>query len=436
MFNRSTCLAIGLFGLIASGISPDRVIAQETEETPDSQVVTDSIIRFVNDILAVHPVLQSANAAVEVAAAQERSSDRPLYNPGLEFDAEDAVDKTVQIGISQTIDWSGKKKAAYEASGARRLSAEVAYRITRKNLASEILDLLSEYWSAVELARLASSSADLMHDFAQQAKMRYDAGDMAQVEYETAALAYAEVRMRQAGVAADLAEVIRELMVLRAPENIQTWPRMPPTLPALAVQPGDIDQLIAILPEVREAKGRGSRSDRGCRVGQAYKETGSRPLDFESAMKIASVSSDFRSRFRYTSAITSIKTYWQAWRCDRRPRQTPRRSERDIRARLLVAMERYATIRAGWTVWEETGATSIERRAEALRKLWDAREINMSDFLIQVRLTLATRATAIELRQACGVPGSNISMHLTGWMVGCRTQRQVTRSSRTHYHEE
>jgi cobalt-zinc-cadmium efflux system outer membrane protein len=424
MFNRSTCLAIGLFGLIASGISPDRVIAQETEETPDSQVVTDSIIRFVNDILAVHPVLQSANAAVEVAAAQERSSDRPLYNPGLEFDAEDAVDKTVQIGISQTIDWSGKKKAAYEASGARRLSAEVAYRITRKNLASEILDLLSEYWSAVELARLASSSADLMHDFAQQAKMRYDAGDMAQVEYETAALAYAEVRMRQAGVAADLAEVIRELMVLRAPENIQTWPRMPPTLPALAVQPGDIDQLIAILPEVREARAEVAAATADVELARRLKKPdptfGFRVGDEDSERLIGfsfSIPLHVRNNFNEdVLASMALRTQTEA---------DAVAIERDIRARLLVAMERYATIRAGWIVWEETGATSIERRAEALRKLWDAREINMSDFLIQVRLTLATRATAIDLRAnlwSAWIEYLNASNQLDGWLQDTETK--------------
>ena len=55
--------------------------------------------------------LQAAHAAVDAAEAQERSADRPLYNPDLEFDAEDVVDKTYALGISQTVDWAGKKKA-------------------------------------------------------------------------------------------------------------------------------------------------------------------------------------------------------------------------------------------------------------------------------------------------------------------------------------
>ncbi len=145
---------------------------------------------FVRDILAGHPALQAAEAALEAAKAQERSADCPLYNPDLELDVEKASSRTYQAGISQTVDWAGKKKAACDASGARRLAAENDYQIVRNDLASQILTLLSEHWSAVDLQRMALSSADLMRDFAEQAKRRYDAGDMAQVEYETAVLAY------------------------------------------------------------------------------------------------------------------------------------------------------------------------------------------------------------------------------------------------------
>jgi cobalt-zinc-cadmium efflux system outer membrane protein len=397
MFKRSTYVAIGLFSLIAVSISPGRVTAQQVEDTPDSQADTESIIQFVNDILAQHPELQSANAAVEIASAQERSADRPLYNPGLEFDAEDAVDRTYELGVSQTVDWSGKKGAAYEASGARRLSAEIAYQVTRKNLASEILTLLSEYWSAVELARLAGASADLMYDFSQQARMRYDIGDIAQVEYETAALAYAEVRMRQADIAANVAEVLRELVTIGAPKNMKIWPRMLPTLPALTIRPGDVDQLTTLLPEVQEARAlvaaatadvelakRLKKPDPtfGFRVGE---EDDERLIGFSFSIPI-----HVRNTFS-EDVVASIAMQSQA-------KADAAAIERDVRARLLVAMERYVTMRAGWTVWEETGASSIERRAEALRKLWDAREINMSEFLLQVRQTLETRATAMKLR--------------------------------------
>jgi cobalt-zinc-cadmium efflux system outer membrane protein len=419
MFSRFTCLAIYFFGLIASSISPVRVIAQETEKTADAQVAADSIIPFVNDILAVHPVLRSANAAVEVAEAQERSSARPLYNPSLEFDAEDAADKTVQVGISQTIDWSGKKKAAYEASGARRMSAEVAYGITRKNLESEILDLLSEYWSAAELVRLAGASADLMHDFAQQAKMRYDAGDMAQVEYETAALAYAEVRMQQAEVVADLASVIRELIVLQAPENTQTWPRMPPTLPALLVQPGDIDQLVSVLPEIREARAEVAASTADIELAKRIKKP-----DPTFGLRVGEEDSERLLGFSFSIPLHVRNNFNQdvlaSMALQSQTEADAAAIERDIRARLLVSMERYATMRAGWAIWEEAGATSIERRAEALQKLWDAREINMSDYLLQVRLTLATRVTAIELRASlwsAWIEYLNVSDQLDRWLL-------------------
>lgn len=398
MCNKFTCLATCIFGLITAEILPSCVLAQEPVEPIDQPADAVSIFQFVDAILAQHPVLRSAGAAVDVAQAQERSSDRPIYNPGLVFDAEDAADKTLQVGITQTIDWSKKKKAAYEASGARRLSAEVTYRITRKELASEVLALLADYWTVTELTRLASSSSDVMRDFSEQSKRRYDAGDIAQVDYETAALAYAEVRMQQASVAADLAGVTQELVVLRAPENQQTWPVMPPTLPAVAGQPGDVDQLVATLPEVQEARAQVAAADADVKLAERVKKPdptfGFRVGDEDDERLLGfsfSIPLHVRNNFNQdVLASMSMRSQAEADAAE---------IERETRARLLIAMERYVKMRAGWTIWEQTGASSIERRANALQNLWDAGEINTSEFLLQVGQTLDTRVRAMELRR-------------------------------------
>ncbi len=397
MFKQFPCLSACCFFVAAFGGLSGNALAQGSAELSRTVVESDLAHHFVRDILAMHPALQAAEAALEAARAQERSADRPRYNPTLGFDAEKASARIYQAGISQKVDWAGKKKAAYAASGARRLAAENQYQITRNDLTSQILTLLSEYWSAVDLKRLATSSADLMNDFAKQAKRRYDAGDMTQVEYETAVLAYAEVRMRLAAVDANLAAFIRELTTLGARKDVRSWPPIPKKVPALPTRAADVEPLIAGLPQVGAAKALVAAADAEVKLAKRLKKpdpTIGLRVGEEDDDSLIGVSFSIPLYIRNTfneDVLASLALRSQA-------KADAANIERDARARLLVAIERYMTMRAGWMVWEEAGASSIERRSEALRKLWDAREINMSEFLLQVRQTLDTRTTAFKLR--------------------------------------
>jgi cobalt-zinc-cadmium efflux system outer membrane protein len=424
MFNKSACLATCIFSLVAAEILPSCVFAQEPAESVDAPADTVSVVQFINVILDKHPVLHSADAAVEVARAQERSSDRPIYNPGLAFDAEDSVDKTVQIGVSQTIDWSKKKKAAHQGAGARRLSAEVTYQITRKELAAEALALLSNYWTGLELARLAKSSSDVMYDFSQQAELRYNAGDIPQVDYETAALAYAEVRMDQAVIAADLAEATQELIILGAPENRQNWPVMPRTLPTLATLTGDVDQLVAILPEVQDARAQVAAADADVELAKRVKKP-----DPTFGFRVGDEADERLLGFSFSIPLHVRNTFKQDVLASMSMRSQVEADaaevERQTRARLLIAMERYALMRTGWTVWEKTGTSSIDRRAYALQHLWEAGEINTSEFLLQVRQTLVTQASAMELRRKlwnAWIEYLNASNRVEDWLQNAEDQ--------------
>jgi len=398
MYKHSISVCVWCIAVISILGVPGAVCAEDDDVSPDTATSAEPLAAFVDVILAAHPVIESAGAAIMAAEAQERSADRPIYNPEFGFDIEDAEEKTYELGLFQSVDWSGKKKAAHAASSANRLAVERSYLVTRNSVAAEVLQLLAGYWSAVEFQRLASSTEVLMADFAQQAKLRYDAGDMTQVEYETAVLAYAEVRMRQADVAANLASVIRELTTFGAREDVPTWPRMPSTLPALSTKPGDVSPLLAQLPEIEAANAMVAAADAevelakrlkkpdptlGLRVGEEGDE---RLIGFTFSIPLF-VRNSFNEDLLASIALRSQASADAA------------EVERDAKARLLVAMERYMTMRQGWVVWEQSGASSIERRAAALQKLWDAREINLSDFLLQVRQTLETRSTALQLRQ-------------------------------------
>ena len=72
---------------------------------------------LMESFLAEHPAAQAAQADLERAEAEARALGQALYNPELEFEYEDATDITKSVGLSQTFDWNGKRRARDRASG-------------------------------------------------------------------------------------------------------------------------------------------------------------------------------------------------------------------------------------------------------------------------------------------------------------------------------
>ncbi len=66
--------------------------------------------------------------------------------------------------------------------------------------------------------------------------------------------------------------------------------------------------------------------------------------------------------------------------------------------RFIGASERYQISRDAWRGWEQTGQISLQRQGDLLQRLWEAGELSTTDFLVQVRQTLDTRESALDLR--------------------------------------
>lgn len=384
-------------------------VAQEVDDTAatNSEAEHDElrtvaeirdVSEFVNNVLKVHPRLTAAAAERDEAGALERAAERPIYNPEFGADYEDAVDKTYQMGIAQTVDWAGKRDAAYAKSSSQRRAADAGYERTRNQITAEILSSLSEYWVSLALLQLGEASKSLMHDFAQQAGMRYKAGDMARVEYETAQLAYAEVLMKTAELSADTAAVANRLMAYGATPNPNTWPQMPTTLPNHTVNPRDINRMLDVLPQVVTARELANAAASEVELAKSMKKPdptfGVRVGEEDSETLVGvsfSIPLYVRNNFNENvMAAISAKT-----RADAEANAV----ERVTKARLMVAMERFSTMRSAWTDWEKIGPVSVGVQTNLLTRLWEAREISMSDFLLQYRQTLVAQKTAAELRQ-------------------------------------
>lgn len=367
-----------------------------TDETTLERYSDAGLIDFVRTVVEANPRAQAARAGLEASRALESAAGRPLYNPQLDADYENSVDQRWEVGIGQTLDWSGKRKARSRVAASDRFAVEAEYLATKRELAVDLLSGLTLYQIGVQRDALADERKRVMHDFSQLARRRFDAGDLSQVEADLATLASLDAQIQRASAAAGLAEAkqtVRNLTLYSEPDQ---WPSVNSNLPALPTV-DDPQVWVSELPEVQAAQRRVEAADE--LIGLREKEKRPDPtLSVRGGMEAdstliglnLSIPLFIRNSFDYeVSAATAERDKAQ---------QLANDMQRRAYARFLSASERYELSRNAWQDWEEVGQLSLQRQGDLLQRMWEAGELSTTEFLVQLRQTLDTRESALDLK--------------------------------------
>ena len=355
-----------------------------------------ALTNFVWAVVETNPRVQAARAALEASRARESAAGRPLYNPELEADYESAVDRTWEVGIGQTLDWSGKRKARASAAASDRHAVEAEYLATRRDLAVDLLSGLTLYQVGVQRDTLAAERERVMRDFAQLAERRFDAGDLNQVEADLATLASIDAQIQRATAAADLAEAKQAVRNLTLHSESDRWPSVDSNLPVMPTV-NDPQKWVMDLPEVLAAQRRVDSADalvdlreRERRPDPTLSLRGGREDDSTLVGVTLSVPLYIRNSFKYeVSAAVAERDQAQ---------QIVDDLLRRAYARFVSASERYQLARDAWQGWEQVGQLSLQRQGDLLQRMWEAGELSTTDFLVQLRQTLDTRDSALDLQ--------------------------------------
>ncbi len=374
--------------------------ALAAEANPVIQTGADpALIRFVQSVVESNPRVQAARAALDASGAFRDAASRPLYNPELSLDAENSDTDTRALGISQTLDWGGKRKARTAVAESDRLVVEAEYLAARWAVTIELLDGLAQHQTGVERETLAESRRQLMQDFADLAQRRFDAGDLNQVEFELAKLASTEARIQKATAGAGLAEARQAVRNLTPRSATAEWPALPAAMPTLPHSASDPQSLVLALPEVLAVRRQVESAD-------AVVELRRRERRPDPTLSLAGGEEDgetlvgvnitiplfVRNRFSYeVTAALAERSQAQQIADDVMQR---------AHARLTSAAERYELSRGAWSDWELTGQASLTSQSDQLKRLWEAGEISTTDYLVQLRQTLEVQESALDLREA------------------------------------
>ncbi len=375
-----------LFGCVLLGITAS---ASASDISPALQ-------ELMQNFLNQHPAAQSARADLERAKAEARAAGQPLYNPEVEFDYEDASDITKTVGVAQTFDWNGKRRARNSAAQDNIRAAYATLSATRQQMLGELLGELSQILTTTDGARLAARRVTLLEEFLRLAEQRFAAGDVSQTDVDLARLALSEAQMQSAAASADATATEARLNAL-VDHPVAGWPVLP-VLPgtlenydtaALLKQHPVLQQLRA---EAAAAYASISIARRDRRPDPTVALRGGKEASDGLVGVTVSIPLYLRNTFRAELDAANA----EAISAEQRYRNILRRA----RSAMQAAVQRYQVTRSALGYWEHTGLSSLQGRIETLQRLWQSGEIDTTDYLVQLQQTIDTRISAVELRRA------------------------------------
>ncbi len=360
---------------------------------------------YVAQVLATHPALLAAQADVQAARAQMRADGKPLYNPELDLEYDNALDNGARVGITQRFNFVGKRQARKAVGAAELRAAEARYRIIRKQLLGDLLRALAGFQAARERRDLARNRVLLDEEFLAIAKRRWREGDIPQASLLTAQLALAEARAERSAA---------ELAFSRAQEalNAITGRRDLPPPPLIGAPKGQVQDLseedIRQLPEVLLAQSE-------TRVAQALVQVARKARVPDPAISLnlgrerggvdplgrrerttafglgLSVPLPLRNGFRAEVEVARARTL--------SAERNLANMVRLIRARVMESARRHRLAVEAWQEWQRQGQASLVEQRTLLRRLWRTGDIGVPEFLLQINQTFATEEAGIAVRE-------------------------------------
>ena len=376
------------FPVVAAACLIAPVVAAETSAVADPDLSV-----WINKVLSQNPELQAAEAAVDAAGGRLHAADQPMFNPELEFEHESSEIDTTTGGISQAIDWSGKREARTGVAQAGQVAAVTELRVRRQALAAKLLRALADWQSAEAIVHISKQQSELMTRFARLAEQRRQAGDLDQVELDLAHLASADAAFQQSNAQGNLIRA-RQAVIALTGDALASWPRLTGALPELDPVQAIEDRLLADLPVLQAALARVAAARASVQVSLREK----RP-DPTIGIRAGREDSDTLTGVTLSVPLFMRNTYSaEVDVANAELIQAERKAaslHRQARADLVSAAEIYRNAQQTWLTWVASGAPRLSQSTELLNRLWQAGELDTTDYLVQLKQALETEVSAL-----------------------------------------
>ncbi len=343
------------------------------------------------------PEVQAGRAELDAAQARARAADQPMYNPALELDAENADVDRRTAELSLALDLSGKRSARTDQGLAQLRASEAVFDALRRDVAGRWL----KAWASVSLAarqsELGRHRVELMERFDNLAAQRLKVGDISSPERDLAGLALGEAQTQQASLVGNEGAARAALLAIGG-DKAAVPPVLPDSAPpALAgIEPRPVEELA----EFNEARARLQSADAAIQVARRARVPDP-TISLTGGQVHNGPINDRVIGLKVSIPLPMLNTG--------RAEVDTARAEADAAAAMLqsrrwtlVAAQqevrgRYDALRSAAEAFRSGRAAAFEDRAALLERLWSAGEISTSDYLVQLKQSLDTALSGLDL---------------------------------------
>lgn len=384
---------------------------------PQAETSALPLKEFIYQFLQANPGIQAAKANVAAAHARLQAADQPLYNPELiaeteqkrqtsfkdpelALEGEKPYEKTYIAGINQTVDWANKRSARSKVANKNLHVAESQLAALQQQLATEVLNALIRYQASQQVVKLSKERTALLQKFVGLTEKREATGDVARVETDLAQLALSEALAQQADAEITLNQALQILRATTGLTNVP-WPNLPNYLPAPDLMNTDINELLNCLPSVQvlneqflSAQMRIQLAKRerfpdptfGMQGGQENTNEGHKRVILATFSIPLFVRNSFKAEVEAANfdAIEAEKKQIDA--------------VRQISADIASSSERYQTLYRTVQEWQKVANKPLGDGMMLIERLWQAGEMNTTDYLVQFKQRLDSQIAGAELR--------------------------------------
>lgn len=342
------------------------------------------------------PQVEAAQASLEAARARARAASQPVYNPSLALEGENADVDRRTVGLSLPLDISGKRRARVIESEAATREAEVQLQLQRRDVATRWLKAWASAQGSARQSALGQRRVVLMQRFDELAAQRLAVGDIGTSERDLAALGLADARMRQATLAGQEASA-RGLLASLGPGTPLPEAMDVPPPPAAVFAPRALDER----PELQLAKAGQDRAQAGIAVADRAR----RP-DPTLSLTGGRVRSGTRTDQVVGLAISMPLPVFNSGRADvaaaMAEADAATASQRVVRLEAAATLEQarvtYEALRLASEGVRDSRVDALDARTELLHRLWQASELDTSDYLVQLNQSLDTAQAGVGLQ--------------------------------------
>lgn len=384
------CHAGGAWAISAPFAQPQLQIIPAGEEQPADLPLQ----HFIQQVWQQSPAVQAAQAAIETAQARARGAGRALHNPSLELETERSDINTTTVGITQTIDWSGKQDVLSQTASLEVTAVHAKLEAVRQQVAVKTLAALADVLAAQAQRDLALMRSQLMKRFVDTVTQRFDAGDTSSLDRALAKVAYSEALIQQATSEGALAEA-HAILVAETGLTSEAWPVLPQSL----VPPPEeyvAGELLNRLPELKSQQLQWQQAKQAIRLaerqGRADPTIGIRG-GREGSENLLGLSLEIplfvRNNFSAEVEAASKQATEEEF--------VYRNAYQLAKAKLDSAWGRFHHASRAIKAWIITGQQALADQAALIDQLWKSGELSASDYLIQAKQNIDTHSASVSL---------------------------------------